>query len=103
MYAIIATGGKQYRVKPGDQIKVEKIAGNAGEKVEFDRVLLVADDEAVSIGAPYLEGSKVSAEVLAHARAKKIDVLKFKRRKQHMKRMGHRQHFTQVKITDISK
>ena len=103
MYAVIATGGKQYRVEQGDQIKVEKLAGNPGDKIEFDQVLLLADGEDVSIGTPYLEGSKVIAEVQEQARAKKIEIIKFKRRKHHMKRMGHRQHYTQVKITDISK
>lgn len=103
MYAIIATGGKQYRVHQGDQIKVEKLAGNPGDKIEFDQVLLLADGEDVSIGTPYIKGGKVTGEVLEHARAKKIDILKFKRRKQHMKHMGHRQHYTQVKITNISK
>lgn len=103
MYAIIATGGKQYRVQEGDQIKVEKLAGDPGEKIEFNQVLLLADGEDVSIGAPYVDGSKVMGEVQDQARAKKIEVIKFKRRKHHMKRMGHRQSFTAVKITGISK
>ena len=103
MYAIIATGGKQYRVQEGDQIKVEKLAGDPGEKIEFNQVLLLADGEDVTIGAPYLDGSKVMGEVQDQARAKKIEIIKFKRRKQHMKRTGHRQSFTQVKITGICK
>lgn len=103
MYAIIATGGKQYRVQEGDQIKVEKLAGDPGEKVEFDQVLLLADGENVTIGEPYVDGGKVMGEVQDQARGKKIEVIKFKRRKHHMKRMGHRQSFTQVKITGISK
>ena len=103
MYAIIATGGKQYRVQKGDQIRVEKLAGDPGEKVEFNQVLLLADGDDVSIGAPYLDGSKVTGEVEQQDRAKKIDIIKFKRRKHHMKRMGHRQSFTQVKITGIKK
>ena len=103
MYAIIATGGKQYRVQEGDQIKVEKLAGDPGEKIEFNHVLLLADGEDVTIGAPYVDGSKVMGEVQDQARAKKIEIIKFKRRKQHMKRMGHRQSFTEVKITSISK
>lgn len=103
MYAIIATGGKQYRVQQGDRIKIEKLAGDPGEKVEFNQVLLLSDGEQVSIGTPYVEGSKVTAEVEQHARAKKIEIIKFKRRKHHMKRMGHRQHYTEVKITGISK
>ena len=103
VYAIIATGGKQYRVQEGDQIKVEKLAGDPGEKVEFNQVLLLADGEDVTIGAPYVDGGKVMGEVQEQARAKKIEVIKFKRRKHHMKRMGHRQSFTEVKITGISK
>ena len=103
MYAIIATGGKQYRVQQGDQVKIEKLASDPGEKVVFDQVLLLADGEDVAIGTPYIKGGKVTGEVQEHARAKKIEVIKFKRRKQHMKRMGHRQHYTQVKITKISK
>lgn len=103
MYAVIATGGKQYRVQQGDQIKIEKLAGNPGDKIEFDQVLLFADGEDVSIGTPFIKGGKVTGEVQEQARDKKIDILKFKRRKHHMKRMGHRQHYTHVKITKISK
>ncbi len=103
MYAVIATGGKQYRVQKGDQVDVERLTGMPGEKIEFDQVLLLADGEDVAIGAPMIEGGKVTAEVLEQARAKKIDVIKFKRRKHHMKRMGHRQHYTRVKITGICK
>ena len=103
MYAVIATGGKQYLVHKGDQIKVEKLGLDPGKTIEFDQVLLLADGEDVSIGAPYIEGGKVTAEVQENARARKIDIIKFKRRKQYMKHMGHRQHYTQVKITDISK
>ncbi len=103
MYAIIATGGKQYRVQEGDQIKVEKLAGDPGEKVEFNQVLLFADGENVTIGAPYVDGGKVMGENMLRYAKKKIEVIKFKRRKHHMKRMGHRQSFTEVKITGISK
>jgi len=103
VYAIIATGGKQYRVQEGDQINVEKLAGDPGEKIEFNQVLLLADGENVTIGEPYVDGGKVMGEVQDQARSKKIEIVKFKRRKHHMKRMGHRQSFTQVKITGISK
>ena len=103
MYAIIATGGKQYRVQEGDHIRVEKLAGDPGEKVEFNQVLLLADGEDVAIGTPFVDGGKVTGEVEEQARAKKIEIIKFKRRKHHMKHMGHRQSFTQVKITGISK
>lgn len=103
VYAIIATGGKQYRVQEGDQIKIEKLAGDPGDKIEFNDVLLLADGEDVSIGTPLVEGGKVIGEVQEQTRAKKIDIIKFKRRKHHLKRMGHRQHYTHVKITGISK
>ena len=103
MYAVIATGGKQYLVHKGDQIKIETLDLDPGKKVEFDQVLLLADGDDVSIGTPYIEGGRVTAEVQHNARAKKIDIIKFKRRKHHMRRMGHRQHYTQVKITDITK
>lgn len=101
MYAVIATGGKQYRVHEGDRIKIEKLDEALGEKIVFDQVLLLADGENISIGAPYVEGGEVTGEIQEHARAKKIDVIKFKRRKHHMKHMGHRQHYTQVRITGI--
>ena len=103
MYAVIATGGKQYIVRKGDQIKIEKLGLDPGKKIEFDQVLLLADGEDVSIGTPFVEGGKVTAEVQENARAGKIEIIKFKRRKHYMRRMGHRQHYTQVKITDISK
>ncbi len=103
MYAVIATGGKQYRVQKGDLLKVEKLDVEPGKKVNFDQVLLVADGDDVEVGTPYIKGGKVTAEVQQQARAKKIDIIKFKRRKHHMKRMGHRQYYTQVKITEIKK
>lgn len=103
MYAVIATGGKQYRVCEGDQIRVEKLDEAPGGKVVFDHVLLFADGEDVAIGTPYVEGSKVTGEVQEHGKAKKIDIIKFKRRKHHIKRMGHRQRYTQIKITRIDK
>ena len=103
MYAVITTGGKQYRVQKGDLLKVEKLDVEPGKKVNFDQVLLVADGDDVEVGTPYIKGGKVTAEVQQQARAKKIDIIKFKRRKHHMKRMGHRQYYTQVKITEIKK
>lgn len=101
MYAIIASGGKQYRVAPGDVIKVEKLETDAGNTIVFDKVLLVNTDQRCDIGAPYVEGSKVEGKALAHGRAKKIEVVKFLRRKRHTRRKGHRQEFTQVEITGI--
>ncbi|MGB0468097.1 MAG: 50S ribosomal protein L21 [Pontibacterium sp.] len=102
MYAVIVSGGKQYRVQEGHTIKLEKLPAEQGASVEFDRVLLVADGDDIKVGAPVVEGAKVTAEVVEHGRGKKVHILKFKRRKHHMKRQGHRQWFTEVKITGIS-
>ncbi|HHJ39634.1 MAG: 50S ribosomal protein L21 [Methylothermaceae bacteria B42] len=102
MYAVIQTGGKQYRVKEGDKIKVEKLNAGEGEPIEFDQVLMVSSDNGVKAGNPLVEGGKVAARVIAHGRHKKINILKFKRRKQYLKRQGHRQYYTEVQITDIS-
>ncbi|GAB6067379.1 50S ribosomal protein L21 [Methylothermus subterraneus] len=102
MYAVIQTGGKQYRVGTGDRLKVEKLDAAEGETVIFDQVLLIRSDAGVAAGTPYLEGSKVIARVIAHGRHPKIKIIKFKRRKHHMKRQGHRQYYTEVQITDIA-
>lgn len=102
MYAVIATGGKQYKVSKGDVLRVEKLGVEPGEDVSFDKVLLVADGENVNIGAPYVNGGNVSAKVQANGRGKKIEIIKFQRRKHHRKQMGHRQDFTEIEITDIS-
>lgn len=102
MYAVIQTGGKQYRVSEGDRIKVEKLNAAAGDAVAFDKVLLVRSDEKVEAGKPYVEGRKVTARVIAHGRHRKINIIKFKRRKKYLKRQGHRQHYTEVEITGIS-
>lgn len=101
MYAIIETGGKQYRVAEGQTLKVEKLEAEAGHTVDFDRVLMIGEGETARIGAPLIDGAKVVAEVLKHGRADKIRIIKFRRRKHHMKRQGHRQYFTQVKITKV--
>lgn len=101
MYAIIETGGKQYRVAEGQTLKVEKLEAEAGHTVDFDRVLMVGEGEQVRFGAPVIDGAKVVAEVVKHGRADKIRIIKFRRRKHHMKRQGHRQYFTQVKIVKI--
>lgn len=107
MYAVIQTGGKQYRVEKGDIIRVEKLADDAGESIEagktidFEQVLMISDGDNQKVGSPMLSGAKVKGEVLEQARDKKILILKFKRRKHHMKRQGHRQSYTAVKITDI--
>lgn len=101
MYAIIETGGKQYRVAEGQTLKIEKLTVEAGQTVDFDRVLVVGAGEEIKVGAPVVEGAKVVAEVLSHGRADKIRIIKFRRRKHHMKRAGHRQYYTEVKITKV--
>lgn len=101
MFAVIKTGGKQYRVQEGQTLKVEKLAVEEGKKVNFDEVLLVSDGDDVKVGAPFIKGSKVTAEVVSHGRGDKVKILKFRRRKHSMKRMGHRQWFTEVKVTAI--
>ncbi|HAW17218.1 MAG: 50S ribosomal protein L21 [Oceanospirillaceae bacterium] len=102
MYAVIVSGGKQHRVEEGETLKLEKLNIEVGASVDFDRVLLVVNGEDVKIGAPDVQGAKVSAEIVSHGRGKKVRIMKFKRRKHHMKQMGHRQWFTEVKITGIS-
>ena len=102
MYAVIATGGKQYKVAAGDIIRIEKLPESEGDEVSFDQVLLVSDGEDVNIGSPYVEGGSVSAKVQSQGRAKKVEIIKFRRRKHHRKQMGHRQSFTEVEITAIS-
>lgn len=102
MFAVFQSGGKQHRVTEGDVVKLEKITAEPGEEVVFDQVLMVANGDDISVGAPYLEGSQVKAEVLRTDRGKKIRIIKFKRRKDYMRRQGHRQWFTEVKITGIS-
>ena len=99
MFAVIETGGKQYKVKPGQRLKVETLPGEAGDSIAFDKVLLIAESETdVAVGAPYLEGKTVSATIAEHGR---IKIIKFRRRKHHMKRMGHRQNYTEVVIDAI--
>lgn len=102
MYAIIQTGGKQYRVAEGDLLTIEKLDADEGAAVDLTQVLMLAEGDSVQIGTPYVEGAKVSAEVAAHGKHDKVQILKFKRRKHHLKRQGHRQQFTRVKITGIS-
>ncbi len=102
MYAVIKTGGKQYRVGLGETLKVETLAAEAGQEVHFEQVLLVEADGSIKVGKPFLEGGKVTATVTAHGRYPKVKILKFRRRKHHMKQAGHRQNFTEVKITAIN-
>ena len=103
MYAVIKTGGKQYRVSEGDVLRIEKQTGLPGEEIILDQVLLLADGEAIEAGKPYLENVRVKAEVLAQKRAKKIVVFKFKRRKGYRKKQGHRQSYTGVRIKAIER
>ena len=101
MFAVIKTGGKQYRVQEGLVLKVEKLAVEAGNSVDFNEVLLVSNGDDVKVGAPVVEGVKVTAEVVSHGRGDKVKILKFRRRKHSMTRQGHRQWFTEIKITAI--
>ena len=101
IYAVIVTGGKQYKVAEGEYLKIEKLEVATGEAVTFDRVLLIGNGDDVKIGAPVVDGAKVTAEVIAQGRHDKVSIIKFRRRKHHMKRQGHRQWFTEVKITGI--
>ena len=101
MYAVIVTGGKQYKVAEGDALKEEKIEQQTGESIVFDNVLLVGNGDDVKIGAPVVEGAKVTAEVVNQGRHDKICIIKFRRRMHSMKRQGQRQWFTEIKITGI--
>ena len=102
MYAVIQTGGKQYRVAEGDTLRVEKLAADTGSAVELDKVLMLGEGDEVKVGTPYVEGGKVTATVKAHGRGKKVKIIKFKRRKNHLKRQGHRQWYTELEVTGIS-
>ncbi|MBK1645968.1 50S ribosomal protein L21 [Thiocapsa imhoffii] len=102
MYAVIQTGGKQYRVSEGDTLQVEKLSAAEGTTVNFDQILLLADGDEIKVGQPYVTGGQVTATVERHGRGKKVMIVKFRRRKHHLKRQGHRQSFTALKITSIS-
>jgi len=101
MYAVIATGGKQYRVEKDDVLRIEKIPGEVGDTVSFDKVLLFADADNVSIGRPLLENVSVKGHIIEQDKAKKVIVFKFKRRKRYRRKQGHRQTFTAVKVDAI--
>ena len=101
MYAVLVTGGKQYRVAQGETLRVEKLEAEAGSEIKFDDVLMLGDSDGITIGDA-LKGASVTAKVVAHGRADKIRIIKFRRRKHHMKRMGHRQHYTEIEITGIN-
>lgn len=102
MYAVIKTGGKQYKVTEGTTIRVEKLAAPEGGTYEFDQVLMIADGSNIKLGNPILTGGKVTANIKAHGRGEKIEIVKFRRRKHYRKQMGHRQYYTEVQITGIS-
>ncbi len=101
MYAVVRTGGKQYRVSKGDQLRIEKVIGAVGEEVTFEDVLMIGGGDDVRIGQPLLAGAKVAARILEQDRAAKVIAFKYKRRKGSSKKQGHRQAFTRVEITDI--
>ena len=102
MYAVIKTGGKQYRVMQGETLRVEKLEGDIGAAVTFDQVLLIGEGEGITVGTPLVAGASVAATVKAQGRGDKVRIIKFRRRKHHMKQMGHRQYYTEVEITSIS-
>lgn len=102
MYAVIKSGGKQYRVVQGDTLRLETLGGSAGDAIEFDQVLMVGEGADVKIGTPYIDGGRVTATIKSHGRGRKVEIVKFRRRKHHMKRMGHRQNYTEVEITGIT-
>ena len=102
MYAVVVTGGKQYRVMKGETLRVEKLEAEAGNELTFDNILMLGDGETISLGDA-LKGTTVTAKVVGHGRADKVRIIKFRRRKHHMKRQGHRQHYTEIEITGINK
>ena len=102
MYAVVVSGGKQHRVVEGEVLRLEKIEVATGESFEFDQVLMIANGDDIKLGAPLVEGATVKAEVVSHGRADKVKIIKFRRRKHHMKRQGHRQWYTEVKIVGIN-
>jgi large subunit ribosomal protein L21 len=102
MYAVIVTGGRQYRVMQGEVLRVEKLDAEPDSAVTFDNVLLVGEGDTVTVGAPGVKGASVTAKVRGHGRADKVRIVKFRRRKHHRKQMGHRQHYTEIEITGIA-
>ena len=101
MYAVLVTGGKQYRVAQGETLRVEKLEAEAGSEIKFDDVLMLGDSDGIKVGDA-LKGASVTAKVVGHGRADKVRIIKFRRRKHHKKQMGHRQHYTEIEITGIS-
>ena len=101
MYAVVVTGGKQYRVAQGETLRVEKLEAEAGSEIKFDNILMLGDADGIKLGDA-LKGASVTAKVISHGRADKVRIVKFRRRKHHRKQMGHRQHYTEIEITGIS-
>jgi large subunit ribosomal protein L21 len=101
MYAVIATGGKQYKVIKGETLRVEKLEGDEGSTVKIDNVLMIADGDKVSVGTPTLDKASVTAKIMAHGRGDKVEIIKFRRRKHSRSQMGHRQSYTEIEVTDI--
>ncbi len=101
MYAVLVTGGKQYRVAQGETLRVEKLEAEAGNEITFDNILMLGGSDGVTVGDA-LKGASVTAKVVGHGRADKVRIIKFRRRKHHMKRQGHRQHYTEIEITGIA-
>jgi large subunit ribosomal protein L21 len=101
MYAVIKSGGKQYRVESGKQVRVEALAAEVGSAIAFEEVLLVGAGDAVKVGAPLVSGAKVKGTVVAHGRGEKVKIFKLRRRKHYQKSQGHRQNYTEVRIDDI--
>ena len=101
MYAVLVTGGKQYRVMQGETLRVEKLEAEAGSEIKFDNILMLGDADGIKLGDA-LKGASVTAKVVGHGRADKVRIVKFRRRKHHRKQMGHRQHYTEIEITGIA-
>ncbi|BAN35916.1 50S ribosomal protein L21 [Sulfuricella denitrificans skB26] len=102
MYAVIKTGGKQYRVAPGEKLKIEQIPADIGSEIVLDQILMVADGEAVTVGTPLVSGATVKATVVAHGRGEKVQIFKMRRRKHYQKHQGHRQNYTEIRIDGIA-
>jgi large subunit ribosomal protein L21 len=102
MYAVFQSGGKQHRVSEGQTVRLEKLDIATGEFIEFNQVLMIANGEEISVGMPLVAGGVIKAEVVTHGRSEKVKIVKFRRRKHHCKQQGHRQQFTDVKVTSIS-
>ena len=102
MYAVIKTGGKQYRVSAGDKLKIETVAGDVGSEIVLDKVLMVADGDKLNVGKPLVNGASVKATIVSHGRGDKIKIFKMRRRKHYQKHQGHRQNFTEIRIDGIS-